>query len=558
MKNKILLIFTTCLVLCGCKNYTNSDNYTSNTSQENNSNSSTFDSSEFIVNTNNISNGTIKTNKETYKKGELVKLTIQPNDGYYLEENSLKYGNTFIDDSFSFVMPNYDVSITANFLKDDLPDNYIHGLNISGTGIWNMAMINYDSLIDLTHVTALVVEVKFNQIIENCYFRLAAMTSDGTIYDAFGIDGNSTFYYSCDMDHYNAAVRYSWTTGNWGGWMPTWDTNTIKTAPTFYVEVPMHYMYARFNKYGDKVVQDGRYLNSTKKLAALGIHLTGNGNYNFSIGKTYVRENGVVKHISNPSEYTLENTEIYKIDPTGIYNSTLNRTVYNHVNRFKDTNKMLICGDSIMTKWWSNDLVKNLANKFNASLIRDTQGGTTIRDYDLSTYNDSLIEHVNQGLYDRYVKNNGEFDYIIIQRGTNDLYYANHSTSYDNTMGDINSKDVNTVYGSIRTLIDYFHNLCPNAKIVVSNVLYRNDKEVSDAQVCKYNEDLKTIIDSYDYVNYFDIYNLSGINSANCETYLNSLSNPHSNKSSADYLHPNDQGALLLEKTWIDYLESIF
>ena len=168
-----------------------------------------------------------------------------------------------------------------------------------------------------------------------------------------------------------------------------------------------------------------------------------------------------------------------------------------------------------------------------------------------------MIEHKNEGLYSKYVEACGDFDYIIIQRGTNDLYYATTTSSYEQTMGTIDSYDEATVYGSIRTMIEYFHNLCPNAKIVMSNLLYRDDA-IKDDKVTKYNQDLKTILSSYDYVSFFDLYNNSGINQSNYMTYLNSSSNPHSNGTSPDNLHPNDEGATVLERVWIEYLKNIF
>lgn len=564
MKNKLIILnIVLCATLLGCKNFEElSSNISSYEESMPKNEESEEKELEYAINIPSFDNGQITTNKSKYYPGEKVILEISPNEGFYLEESSLKYNEEIVGNSYSFIMPKDNVNITASFLKDDLPENYIHGLHIQGNGQWNMVMIEYEKPIDLTQATALLVEVKFNEIIEGCHFRLAAMTSDGTVYDAFGSEIINTtklpngYSYSCDMDDYNAAARYSWTTGAWGGWSPWWDKNVIKETPTFYVEVPMKFMFSRFNRYGEKVTQDGKHLDNFKKLSSLGIHVTGSSNNNFIIGKTYIRERGIVKQISNPKNYTNDNTSVYKIDPFGIYETTLTKTIYNHVNEFKYNKNMLICGDSIMTRWWTHKMTKNIADNFNANLVRDTIGGTTIKDYTLKD-EDSMIEHKNEGLYSKYVEAYGDFDYIIIQRGTNDLYYATTTSSYEQTMGTIDSYDEATVYGSIRTMIEYFHNLCPNAKIVMSNLLYRDDA-IKDDKVTNYNQDLKTILSSYDYVSFFDLYNNSGINQSNYMTYLNSSSNPHSNGTSPDNLHPNDEGATVLERVWIEYLKNIF
>lgn len=63
-----------------------------------------------------IKNGTISTNKTAALMGEIVKVTVTPEDGYRLKTGSLKYNGTAIDEqTLTFVMPNGNVTVTGEF-----------------------------------------------------------------------------------------------------------------------------------------------------------------------------------------------------------------------------------------------------------------------------------------------------------------------------------------------------------------------------------------------------------------------------------------------------------
>jgi len=66
----------------------------------------------------NISNGSVSLDMNIAEENDTINVTVVPNDGYRLVENSLKYNDTVIsfnDGVYSFVMPNEEVTITAEF-----------------------------------------------------------------------------------------------------------------------------------------------------------------------------------------------------------------------------------------------------------------------------------------------------------------------------------------------------------------------------------------------------------------------------------------------------------
>jgi lysophospholipase L1-like esterase len=71
--------------------------------------------------------------------------------------------------------------------------------------------------------------------------------------------------------------------------------------------------------------------------------------------------------------------------------------------------------------------------------------------------------------------------------------------------------------------------------------MYRSD--VDDVKVQQFNANLKMICSYYN-VDVFDLYTVSGINSSNQSQYL------------ADGIHPNDDGIVLLESLWSNYLNT--
>lgn len=500
----------------------------------------------------------ISSSKNQYKQGELVKLNIELEDKYYLDE--IKYNDISIDESYSFYMPNENATISATISKDNLPINQIYGARFysNESAVWSMAFIDVNN-VSLKDVSSVVVEVRFNKMIDNFWFRLCCATTTNDVYDAFAKESSTSYMYSCDMDQPNAVSLLNWTTSSFGGWLPSWDTSIDEVPPTFFVEVPLLSMFARFNFYKTLTVAEGMALTNNKTLAKLGIHVTSDANeVDFTIGRLYVRENGILKEIASPSNYTNEKQEgknyvsALKVDNNGASKSKLNIDIYSKYKKPKKN--MLLMGDSIMTRWWSNNQVDKIASSVDANLIRDTIGGTTIASTNnLSADDNSLIYQKESGIFDKYINELKQFDYIIIQRGTNDLWRVNHN---DYKIGNYNDTDNKTVIGALKELILYFKEKCPNAKIVVSTVLYRHD-EISDSLVKEYNEALKELAKHIDNINVFDLYNLSNINSENYEKYLNTKEFPHHNGSLADNLHPNDEGAKLIGEAWINYLKTI-
>lgn len=219
----------------------------------------------------------------------------------------------------------------ADILDETIkPENYIYGANFVGSNQWSMAWIDLATPVSLENATALLVEVRFNEANNGDWFRLGAKTSDDIFYDAFGKNSSTSFRYSVS-ENIKEVADYNWETGQWGGWDPSWNTSI---APTYYVEVPLEYMFARFGLTGNMSETAGTPLNSSKTLSQIGIYLTANSNYNFSIGRTYVRRNGQVEQISSPDNYSLTKEEgkdyIYssKIDSDSEKDSSLEITLY--------------------------------------------------------------------------------------------------------------------------------------------------------------------------------------------------------------------------------------
>lgn len=61
-----------------------------------------------------ITGGTITTDASNYEEGAKVNVYVEPEEGYKLEEGSLKYNDTVIEGT-SFLMPSEDVVLTASF-----------------------------------------------------------------------------------------------------------------------------------------------------------------------------------------------------------------------------------------------------------------------------------------------------------------------------------------------------------------------------------------------------------------------------------------------------------
>ena len=72
---------------------------------------------------NDIENGNITISKSFAEAGDVISLNITPEDGYELQEGSLKYNNTKILNN-TFVMPKQSITITATFTKILYTINY--------------------------------------------------------------------------------------------------------------------------------------------------------------------------------------------------------------------------------------------------------------------------------------------------------------------------------------------------------------------------------------------------------------------------------------------------
>lgn len=264
----------------------------------------------------------------------------------WIEENDYQVRQQIVTHNATYY-PQYDVA------------NHIHGANFtSDSAPWNMAMIELDEAVPLTtNAHALIVEVRFNiqdeEGIESLdlsydeaqmkkfWFRLCATDTDGIIYDAFGkeITDKATYpdgyWYSVNTGTYTSKRRYNWYTPEWGGWNPAWDTDV---PPTYYVEVPLGFFFARFNADGtafDAEREDNWLSYPGNSLQALGIHVCGNGNVDFTIGRTFLRyDDESVVELSNPGNYS-STDEVgkdkiisFKVDTHGIDAGSLNTTLF--------------------------------------------------------------------------------------------------------------------------------------------------------------------------------------------------------------------------------------
>lgn len=515
--------------------------------------------SKYAVNIPTVEGVSISSDKNEYEKGDKVQLSLEFEEKYYMVKNSLKYDDTIIDETLSFTMPNKDVTISIDVMKDELPDNQIYGARFTGSrALSNMAMISLPN-ISLTNVSALIVEVRFNKMIDNFWMRPMCGTSDAIIYDAFAKATKNSYLYSCEKDHPNAVGLYPWSTSSFGGWVPSWDNRFYKCPPTFYIEVPIESFFSRFYKYGQTVANPGQPLTSDKQLDTIGLHITGDSaQVDFTLGSMYVRRNGIVEKICSPDKYLTHREEgfnyvsVSKIDSTGITQSSLKTTIYNNYKEKPHT--AMVLGDSIFTQWWTEDTVKEIGDVLDANVIRDTIGATTIaRRKDTAGEDNSIMSHKNNGVYDRYFEQYDNIDYILIQRASNDVWCVAHSV-YE--LGNVDTTDNTTAMGAIKEILNYFKMKAPQAKIVIANAKYRADG-VADSIVKAYNSELKKVVDSVEGVTYFDVYEGYGINENNWEEYLNSASHPHHNGSAPDNLHPNTQGYLKIKETWVNFLKSL-
>ncbi|MBD8941716.1 MAG: hypothetical protein EGR71_04150 [Clostridiales bacterium] len=83
----------------------------------------------YTVNLADTKNGTVTVDKGEAKAGETVKITTTPQDGYVTSEITVKNGETNVvvtkqtDGSYTFVMPEGNVTVTGTFTENTQPDN---------------------------------------------------------------------------------------------------------------------------------------------------------------------------------------------------------------------------------------------------------------------------------------------------------------------------------------------------------------------------------------------------------------------------------------------------
>ncbi len=71
----------------------------------------------YTITINQMTNGSVQANKTSALSGDTIILTINASDGYVLEEGSLKYNTTVIENN-QFIMPSENVVIYANFVEE--------------------------------------------------------------------------------------------------------------------------------------------------------------------------------------------------------------------------------------------------------------------------------------------------------------------------------------------------------------------------------------------------------------------------------------------------------
>ena len=101
---------------------------------------------KFNVNTEYCSNGYISVNLIKAPEGETITVNTYPDRGYELEIGSLKCDGVAIEGN-TFIMPNHDVTITANFVKKNYPI-YYHTDSLTTHS--NPQTFKYDDFVDLS------------------------------------------------------------------------------------------------------------------------------------------------------------------------------------------------------------------------------------------------------------------------------------------------------------------------------------------------------------------------------------------------------------------------
>lgn len=198
-------------------------------------------------------------------------------------------------------------------------------------------------------------------------------------------------------------------------------------------------------------------------------------------------------------------------------------------------NALWVLGDSIMTEDFTGSMVAEIAKESGYTLFRDTISGSTVA----PASSIGIVDHIDSGMYANNFGVFGSPKVIVIQRGTNDVYWSGQEGN-PLKLGNVTDTDKTTTYGAIRYTLDYFTKLYPQARIIWSTAFYRTD--VDDARMRQYNQNLKAICAEYDNVEVFDLYEKTGFNETNAVQYL------------IDGIHPSNSGKAVLKKLWIELL----
>lgn len=262
----------------------------------------------------------VQNTKITNESGVIVKFEnwMKENE-YFISEQVVTNNDTYYP---QFVI--FDQMPGANFTFD--------GASLSDEGaLWNMAMIELDEPVSLKGAQNVIIEIRFYTGNNELWFRPAAVDQNGIIYDAFGRnitpeDANQFrwgYWYDIVKGSYRENPKLDWYSNPWGGWTPSWDENV---PPKFYIELPLGFLFARFDANGkamvvqdsvepslDIIIDNNYFANNsyyldpnTKQLKSIGIHITGKTNVDITIGSIYLRmdDNNVVQ-IANPRDYSL-------------------------------------------------------------------------------------------------------------------------------------------------------------------------------------------------------------------------------------------------------------
>ena len=136
---------------------------------------------------------------------------------------------------------------------------------------------------------------------------------------------------------------------------------------------------------------------------------------------------------------------------------------------------------------------------------------------------------------DYYVEVDKNADIIFIFGGHND----------SENIGNIDDSTSDTLYGSLRILIEYFNQNYPNSKLIFGTPIKRDNEDVNQTTLKNVTEAIKNICELYD-VAVIDLYNNSGITSQNANLYLE------------DGVHPNEAGNKLIADYIITELRQIY